>query len=247
MNERERALIGALAEESLDDETEAWALVESSDEARDEYRLQLAALEALSGVGSATMTESERAGLQRDLWTKVRAEKAKSRSTTGIYGWSLAAAALFVVVGLAALLGGGYLNQAQFGDAAAETFEETAADQAEGTESTTEAAAAPADEGSSVMSDDARARHYFAEEADRLRRGDAAYLGGEGDGAERSSTCLARADLEDHEVVAVLNEDGSAPVEGVFLVAVPEGETVGPDTPMQFVDADRCELVYTDE
>lgn len=240
MNERERDLIAALAEGSLEVEAEALALLESSDEARAEYRLQLVALEALSEVGQATMTEGERAGVRRDLWTRMRAEKAKARSAR-IYGWSMAAAVLFVVVGLAAVLGGGLLARSG-DDASMEAFAETAADLAE-TESTGEAGASPAASGEAAMPESVADR-YFAEQADRLRQSEHRSL--PADGGDEDPDCLGRAGLPDHEVVATLNEDGSAPVEGRYLATVPSGEPIGPDTPIDFVDADRCEVVYTD-
>ncbi|MGH8945655.1 MAG: hypothetical protein ACRDVL_05860, partial [Acidimicrobiia bacterium] len=63
MNEREHQLIAALAEGSLEDESEARSLLERSDEAQAEYRLQVAALQALVEVGSASLQETERAEL----------------------------------------------------------------------------------------------------------------------------------------------------------------------------------------
>jgi hypothetical protein len=243
MRDHERELIAALAEGSLEDETEARALLESSAEARAEYQLQLDALRALSTAGQAMMTESERAGLRRDLWTRLRAEQAETTFPAGIYRWSLVAAALFVVVGLAAVLGGGVLNQAQSGeDMAREAVEATAADESDTTVAAAEAFDAPAEDGAALMPPGAR--EYFAEEAAKLREGETVDREGDDDTEEQS--CLATAGLFDHEVIAVVGEDGTSPVPGSYLAAVPTDEPIGADTPIHFVDSDTCEEVYTD-
>lgn len=248
MHERERELIAALAEGSLEDETEARALLEASPEARAEYQLQRRALEALSTASPTEMTDLERARLHGELWTRLRTEKAKTRSTTGIYGWSLAAAALFVVVGLAAVLGGGVLGGR---DAAMDTFEEIASGLSDTTaadDMATEETQAGEDAEAFAAGDGAAAslprdvEEYFEEEADRLR--------GEGSldrsaGRDEDLDCLTRAGLADHEVADVVGEDPAAPVEGRYLAAVPTGVEIELATPIHFVDSDTCELVYT--
>lgn len=241
MHEHERELIAALAEGSLEDETKARALLETSPEARVEYRLQLDALAALEGASPTEMTEVERARLHRELWTQVRADKAKTRSTAGIYGWSLVAAALFVVVGLAAVLGGGMLG----GQDAAETFSEISdALGSPGADMATEETFAAADEGGEA-SLPADSREYFDREADRLRT-DQAERAMESDGdAGLWAECLDDAALHDHRVIAVLDADEDAPVAGQYLAAVPPAEPVGPDTPIHFVATDTCDLVHT--
>lgn len=237
MNERERELIAALAEGSLQDDTEARSLLEGSAEAQAEYRLQLAALQALSELSPAELSGSERADLRRDLWARLRAEKAKARSTVGIYGWSLAAAALFVIVGLAAVLG----NQAQSGGDAAEGFEEISSGLAEAADTTAASDTfAAADSGAEAA---APAEQYFAAQARRLRSGDDD-LQRASDGEAGDQECLAEAGIPNHEVVAVVGEDEGVPER--YLAAVPAGETIGPETPIHFVDATTCDLVYSD-
>lgn len=237
MRDYERELIAALADGSLEDETEARALLESSAEARAEYELQLDALRALSSAGMVVMSESERTVLHRDLWGRLRAEQAKP-AVAGIYRWSLAAAALFVVVGLAAVLGGGLLNQAGSGEDRA--LEATAADEADTSVAAAETADALAEDGTAPMSPE----EYFAGEAARLRQGEAFYRAADDDPEE--GDCLAAAGLFDHEVIAVVGEDDAAPVSGSYLAAVARGEELGADTPIHFVDKDVCEEVYTD-
>lgn len=237
MRDHERELIAALADGSLEDETEARALLESSAEARAEYELQLDALKVLSAAGAVMMTESERAVLHRDLWGRLRAEQAKPG--TGVYRWSLAAAALFVVVGLAAVLGGGLLNQADSGEDSA--VEATAADEADTSLAAAETADALAGDGAAPMSPEAQ--EYFAEEAARLRQGEALYRAGHDPGEE---DCLATARLFDHEVIAIVGEGDAAPVPGSYLAAVARGEEIGADTPIHFVDNEVCEVVFID-
>lgn len=239
MRDHERELIAALADGSLEDETEARALLESSAEARTEYELQLDALRALSAAGAVMMTESERAVLHRDLWGRLRAEQAKP-ATAGVYRWSLAAAALFVVVGLAAVLGGGLLNQADSGEDRA--VEAIAADEADTSVAAAETADALAGDGAAPMSPEAQ--EYFAEEAARLRRSGTSFRTDADDPEEVD--CLATAGLFDHEVIAVVGEDDAAPVPGSYLAAVARGEEIGADTPIHFVDSDVCEEVYVD-
>lgn len=246
MREYEQELIAALAEGSLDDETEARALLDASSQARAEYELQLAALEALSVVSPVEMTELEQAQLNRDLWTRLRAEKAETRSVAGIYGWSLAAAGLFVVVGLAAVLGGGILGGDDAGFDTATEATVVASDEAseESMEADDAEAFAEGDGGETAMPLSA-AQSYFEEQAERLRQSDL-----QGDFATRTDTeddtiCLQRAGLNDHEIVAELNEDDTAPIEGRHLAVVPSGEEIGPETPVHFVETENCDLVYT--
>lgn len=245
MRERERELIAALAEGSLEDETEARALLDASPEAEAEFQLQLAALDALSVASPVEMTELERAQLNRDLWARLRAEKVKTRSAAGVYGWSLAAAALFVVVGLAAVLGGGILNLAQSGE---DSTEATTSASDEASQETMEAADADTfaegDGGAAAMPSPS-AQSFFEEQAERLRRGDTLRGSAAGTDSEDDAACLQRAGLTDHMVAAVLDQDDTAPIEGRHLAAVPSGEEIGPETPVHFVETETCERVYT--
>lgn len=246
MREHQRELIAALAEGSLEDETDARALLDASPEARAEYQLQLAALDALSGAAPAEMTEMERVQLNRDLWGRLRTEEARTRSAAGIYGWSLAAAALFVVVGLAAVLGGGILGGEDAGFDAATEATITAGDEA--SQETMEAADADTfaeGDGGEAAMPSLSYRSYFEEQAERLRQGDRQRDLGTRTESEDDATCLQTAELIDHEVAAVLNEDGTAPVEGRHLAAVPSREEIGPETTIHFVETETCVVVYT--
>jgi hypothetical protein len=105
MRERDLDLIVALVEGRLEDEKEARALIESSPKHRREYEAQRTAHQALSSAGTASLSETERAGIRRDVWSGLR-----SRPTPVVtanpwyYRWISVAAGLFVVVGLLAVL-----------------------------------------------------------------------------------------------------------------------------------------------
>ena len=246
MREHERELIAALAEGALEDETEARALLDASPAARAEYTLQRAALDALSVASPVEMTGLERAQLNRDLWSRLRAdEKVKTRPASGIYGWSLAAAALFVVVGLAAVFGGGMLGGEDAGfDAATETI--AASDEA--SQETMEAADADTfaeGDGAAAPMPSPSAQSFFDEQAERLRRGDELRGSAAGTESEEDAACLQRARLTDHVVAAVLDQDGTTPIEGRHLAVVRSGEEIGPETPVHFVETEICEVVYT--
>ncbi len=122
MHDHDLDLIAALAEGSLHDETAARALVENCPECREEYAGQRAAIEFLASAPEVSMTELERAGLHRDLWTELRSAPATTKQVPWWYRWSYVAAGLFVVVGLAGVLSG-QLGQGDQG-AALETFSE---------------------------------------------------------------------------------------------------------------------------
>ena len=115
MSDYDLELIAALAEGRLEDESEARALIATNDEARSEYEAQKLALDALSGMSPASMTETERASLRRGTWTELRAPVAVSsqRSSSPWYSrWMPVAAGMFVLVGLVAVLSQGGLSGA---------------------------------------------------------------------------------------------------------------------------------------
>lgn len=243
MRERERELIAALAEGSLEDETEARRLLEASAEARSEYRLQMTALEALRQAEPVTMSTTERSDLHRYVWGQLRVEQAKTRSTAGIYRWSLAAAALFVVVGLAAVLGGGLLDQSQDEGAvreAAESLTTTGDLAADDSVAAPDALAGGEGETSPLVSP--ATRSYLEREAARLRGAGAGT--DEAAPADREEDCLRMAGLPTNEIVAVL-DDPAIPGGREYLATIPRGEPLGPGTPISFVDAGVCEVVHT--
>lgn len=138
MRDQELELIAALVEGRLEDETEARALITSSIEAREEYETQKLAHDALQAMGTARLGEDERAALHRDVWTDLRAGAPTPKTRRPwYYRWVPVAAALFLVVGLAAVLSGGGEETARLlgeissdlgaGDATAETTSTAAA------------------------------------------------------------------------------------------------------------------------
>ena len=59
---------------------------------------------------------------------------------------------------------------------------------------------------------------------------------------EENTACAEAAGLDDHEVVGEVEED-----EVVFLLMIPEGTELGPDSTITFVDTETCEIVLIDE
>jgi anti-sigma factor RsiW len=252
MHNHDLDLIASLADGSLDDQTEARALVATCPQCRQEYESQTSILEALSGIEPALMTDLEKAALHRDLWTELRGEHAGRAATPWWYRWSYAAAALFVMVGLVAVL-----NQNGLGDEVSETFSEVSSgldgggsaesvtplyspqmDESGSETSTTIAAATDSGAGTTVPTVESAATD-FKTVADEARLGqlpptDRALL------TERAA-CLGAAGLEDYEFKGAVEE------ERTYLIAVPAGVDLDSETPITFVDADTCEVVHVEE
>lgn len=248
MRDHEIELIAALAEGRLEDESEARALIESSEEARAEYQAQRLALDALSDIGQAEMTEHEKAALHRDVWTALRAgEDAGAPARMPWYlRWSYAAAALFVVVGLVAVLsqGGGDDSAGDAAELAADTAVTTLADSGATRAQDGDDAVEESDQESEAMSDGADAlqsapaidTEQLSQYATRLRSGEL----GLSEEAAGQDECLESAGLDEHRVVAEIE------LEAHYLVVLPADESPGAETPITFVDADTCEVVFID-
>lgn len=238
MHDHDLDLIASLADGSLDDPAEARARVETCSECNLEYQTQVTIIATLSSVEPATMTELEKAALHRDLWTELRSQPAKTITHPWWYRWSYAAAGLFVLVGLVAVvnqIGGG-------GDQAAETFLEAASgldgaadqpmDSAQGESAETTMAAA--DAGGAATPDfkalAAETRREQLPPTERATLSD-----------EDEADCLRTAGLENHEVVGGVEADRS------YLVAIPSGADPDAGTPVTFVDAATCEVVHVEE
>lgn len=277
MRDHELELIAALVEGRLDDEAEARALVSSSSELQEEYQAQKLAYESLRDLGTASMSEIERASLHRDVWTAIRSnEKSAPSASPWIYRWVSIAAGLFVVVGLVTVL-------SQGGDDAAETFSEigqalesgtTSADSDGGGEGFT-AGDDGADSGSvmeetgtttATASEEPRSLStepavFFSTQVSAVRDGDfdatrmEAYEADESDDAELE-TCfdvaIDDAGLDGYEVVATFIPSAGAATNTTFVTetrfAVAIPRAADPATaPIAFVDLNSCELVYLDE
>ena len=276
MRDHELELIAALVEGRLEDESEARALVASSPEFREEYEMQKLAYEALRDSGTASLTETERAALHRDVWTELRADRpVATRRSPWYYRWMPVAAGLFVVVGLV-----GVVTQVGGGDDAAETanlaadvpeeFSTSTAEATDGTEApsaeeeaepmedarTETTVAADGDAGADEGGETDETAFLFSTEADNARAGD---FSGAGLQAYQDVTrsgdvenCLTQLGLADYEVVATL----STPVEEAtsttsretdrLLVALPADSETDP-VPVAFIDPGTCELVHLDQ
>lgn len=262
MREHELELIAALVEGRLENESEARALIESSPELTEEYEAQKLAYETMRDAGTASLRETERAALHRDIWTELRSGSPEpAAKTPWYYRWAPVAAALLVVVGLVSVLGQG-------GDEAGDETFTVAADSAETT--TTAAAsddgAAPGDGqqtettgGDDGGSEEAAAADTLSEEAldvyqreaELLRQGVYGERLRSYDSADTTiETCVEESGLDDYRILATL----SAPMEETdtpederrLAVAYPEDAQLEA-APISFVDLEACEVVYTDE
>jgi len=268
LRKHEIELIAGLVEGSLEDESEARALIDRSDEARSEYEAQKYAYEALSSAEPVSMTESEKAVLHRDLWTALRQDpQPNPKKTPWYYRLAPVAAALFVVVGLGAVLTQGVLTQ-QAGDEAAtlETFadgaEESSADTAaagnERAESanTTETISADADDGAADFTDDATAAlapalaTAFNEIAESVRTrsdmGEAATFRslGAADELEEAGRCLESAGLPDYSILGEFEDPSGS--DTTYLVTVQPDDDIGPETRVFFIETGACELAHVE-
>ena len=263
MRDNELELIAALAEGSLEDETLARALIESSEEHRTAYEAQKLAIDALRGADTVLMDDTERAMLRGDLWAALRAgQPAQGTASPWYYRWAPVAAGLLVVVGLIAVINRGGEDDATRGflEAAAETTTtaagDTAMDGAAGGEAGPETAGdqdqAPSGRDSAAPYDLA----YLVDTAQRLRDGD--FAASQLESFDESSqadmqSCVDDA-LEGYQVLGVIDEPALAggntdtvPEDAAPLIAaVPEGAKLS-TAPVAFVALSSCELVYLDE
>ena len=261
MRKHEIELITALAEGSLEDETEARALIESSEKARSEYEAQKIALDALASIPPAEMTDNEKAALHRDIWTELSARPAVSqKATPRYYRWSYAAAGLFVVVGLVAVLNS---NAFSSDDASVERLGSSQDSAAE-----TTLASALADKGTetpSVAEDGAGDSEagtvdpvvgLFREHASQVRSGQfsSALAAPENDQesiADEYSACISRAGLDDYETLGEITfaeaESYGLDPDSPYLVAIPTAAPLDDSTPVAYVELLTCALVHIDE
>ncbi len=263
MREHELELIAALVEGRLEDETEARALIDSSPELAEEYEAQKLAYEAMRGAGTASLRETERAALHRDLWTELRSGSTLSASKTPwYYRWVPVAAGLLVVVGLVSVLGQG-------GEDSGEETVNLAADSAETTMAADDGAAggdaAPGDgqesettgddDGSPEAAADAdtlseETLNVYQREAELLRQGVYGERLRSYDSTDMTiETCVEESGLDGHRILATLSpplEDATPENERRLAVAYPEDAQLEA-APISFVDLDTCEVVYTDE
>lgn len=146
MQDHELELIAALVEGRLDDDTEARRLVASSPAHAEEYELQRLAYQALNDLEPATLSDTERSALHRDVWTSLhsRPEAGRTGANPWWYRWTAVAAALLVVGGSAAVLS---QNMGAGDSGSDEVFSEMAAPLDEETAGTTIAAAEAPDAG----------------------------------------------------------------------------------------------------
>lgn len=225
MRDHELELIAAFVEGRLEDETEARALLASGPEFREEYEAQKTAYEALSSIGTAALTESERSALHRDVWTELRAPHAavSAARTPWYYRWLSVAAGLFVVVGIIAVINqSGSSDSVQEAAAPMEADSATDAtelasgdDAAEGEvaeEATEGGVAEEAADGADLQAQDLAgavdtpAEEFYAAEAAKVRSGELSQplvRSFESESADQMQACVDEAELTGYAVLTL--------------------------------------------
>jgi hypothetical protein len=242
MHEHDLDLIAALADGSLEDETEARALVASCEVCRAEYTAQTEVIAWLASAPPVTLTDVEKASLHRDLWTELRSEPVKQTGTPWWRTLSYVAAGLFVVVGLAGVLGNDAID---FGGETAATIaaaDSTGGDGAPAEEAPFLASGEIEDELQESAPDTTLAATAegglavpFAELAEETRAAQAERVQTQSLDADREE-CLARAGLHEHVVVDEIELDRA------YLLVMPEDPDAEPI--VTFVVLPGCEIVY---
>lgn len=279
MREHEIQLIADLVAGRLDaeSEAEARALLASSSELRAEYESQLAVFDALTAVGTASLTNAERATLHREVWTGLRKAPATSRRVPWFY--RLAApvvGGMFIVVGLVAVLNQGSGADSSRGassdltnaesaggavtttaaDAAAEaTFEESSEGSA-GDGTASPSALLPS---GPTAEDLARAlspavESFYAAEAEKVRAdevGEADYQSLDDSLIDSFQECTEEVGLVDFTLIATRpdapEKDGGLPPGAVPFFAAVPAGSDLRAAPIVFLDAENCELIYIDD
>lgn len=238
MAKRDIELIVALAEGRLEDESEARALIERSPRLRAVYQAQTRAIEAMATLPPVEMTDTERAALHRGLWTSLTLKPASlpARRGVGLPRFGYATGAAVLVIGLIAALG----QIGTSGDDGAATLDriDTAGESLGGIPpSVTTAPAAEPLLGGDIA-------ELFSDYAGMARSGSLDYSLAEDTATPttRESSCLEEAGLADHTILGDIEEAGRR-----YLVAAPEDTTLGPSTPIAFVDLETCQIVFLDD
>lgn len=266
LRKHEIELIARLVEGNLDDESEARALLERSEQARAEYEAQKTAYDALRSAGPVTMTESEKAALRRDTWTALRQDpQPKARKVPWYYKLAPVAAALSLVIGLAAVLTQGS-NDAGEADSFDEISESLSADTTQAdsgaieSAETTRAASGDGDDGAEAdMADEEAAptarslEDVFAQIAEAVRTrddmGDAAEIFplGAREEVEEAARCLESAGLPNYSILGEFEApsvSGDSPT--TYLVVVQSNDEIGPDTQVVFIDTGTCRIAHVE-
>jgi hypothetical protein len=178
----------------------------------------------LQEAPGASLSDTERSALHRDLWTELTtSEPRPARSAR----WAFVTAGGLVAVAVIAVLG-------QLGTGGETTLRVDTAAEAGGAESpvTDETAAIAGDAAAPEAADTDLAA--FAMQA---RQGVLAYE----PAGEKATGCVDEAGLGDLDLLGELEEEGRR-----YAVLVPDAESFGPETPIVFVDLETCEVAHRD-
>ncbi len=250
MHRHDLNLIADYASGALDDTSRAKSLVESCETCHSEYQLQRDVRHSLNAVPPASLTESERSALRRDLWTELRSGTQPPERRSRIPFWyrlSFGAAAVVLVAGVMFV----YADSASDDSSEAASFDAASATTSAGAASAEDDVqrdsasppeeAAPSDGGSDGAMAPEESEYLPMIEAMRqapAQTGIATYAS-----QSLESTvleCLNEAGLADHDPVGTVGESSR------FYLAIPPGEVFDAETPISVVDATTCELIHID-
>lgn len=236
-------LITALAEGRLEDETKARALIDRSPRLRELYESQKRVIDTLTELPPATLTQTERAALHRDLWSEL-STGVRSATTPARSGlrWGYAAAALLVVVGAASVIG--QLDRPEMLAGVADEERASTDDGAQESGGTAVPLGATPSTIATAEEDLGADFDTFAAYAAEARKGTLAYQQAPQAPSSESGTaleqCVEEAGLEDSTVLGVMKEEAHR--YGVAAI----GETTGPDSVIVFVDLETCSIAHRD-
>jgi hypothetical protein len=262
MHRHDLDLIAAYASGDLDDETRAQELIAACDVCRSEYSLHTAVLSGLTGLEQPLMTGAEKSSLHRDIWTELRAgapsSPAAARRTAPLwYRWSAAAAGLFLVVGLLAVLtnrsaDNGFeslgddltTNEPAAEDGGGRTSADAQGELDAGAVDTTAAAGSEeplVPDGSPPSAGGEDASTYLAS-IEQFRESPPAPITSFSSAAvaEEAADCLEDAGLEGQRTIGEVDEDTP------YLLVVPDDMPFEADSPITVVDSATCQVVHVD-
>ncbi len=264
MHSHDLDLIAAHADGSAPDDTEARALIETCSECRAEYEAQRSVLSALGTMPPVSpMTDVEKAALHRDLWTELRNPPQAARAASpGWMRWALAAAGLFVLVGVAGVLG--QLGQGDSAGPEAVAFADTTTTAEAAADRGLEEPLAPqgGEDGSATTAAGDGAEDNFSEttmaaaETTATTPTDADF---EVVASQARRAALAQSTTtttvvapevdrcQDDERLGGQELLATVDLDRTYLIMVPAGVEITEETPITFVDAETCDVVHVVE
>lgn len=240
MHHHDQDLIAEFAGGMLDDDTEARRLVATCTDCAEEYRAQCVAIESLSGIAPATLTDHEKAALHRDLWTELRTGASAPSKGSRRWSWSWAyggVAALFLAVAIV-----GVLNQMTASDSGVErVFSEIGRGlSSPGAPASQDSTTDPDGVDGAANDDEQEAMEFPYADIARSLRSDELKVDPSFAASRVTENCVERAGLQDHIVVTEYEEITD------LIVVVPKDADLE-TAEVSFVDPKTCQVVHVED